>query len=153
MALTLRDLRFRSSLWLWSKLVPLMAHDRELAALLALTCPPAATPYRGLAADHIVKSVKSSCRRPWLMRKRRCLREGLLAFRFLSMAGHTPVLRFGVERGSVARGQRLSAHCWIEVENEKILNPPLPGIVEILCHPRAAADPIGACTSKDRGVS
>ncbi len=153
MALTLQDLRFRWSLWLWSKLVPMMARDRELATLLALACPPAATPYRGLAADHIVKRVKRSCRRPWLMRDRRCLREGLLAFRFLSMAGYSPVLRFGVERGSVARGQRLSAHCWIEVENETMLNPPLPDIVEILCHPRAAADPVGARTSKDRGAS
>jgi hypothetical protein len=152
MPLTLQQLRFRSSLWLWSKLVPLMAHDRGLAPLLALTSPPAATPYRGLAANHIVKSVKRSCRRPWLMRDRRCLREGLLAFRFLSMAGYRPVLRFGVQRGSAARRRRLSAHCWIEVENETMLNPPLPDTVEILCHARAAAERVGARTSDDRGA-
>jgi len=87
------------------------------------------------------------------MRDRRCLREGLLAFRFLSMAGHTPVLRFGVERGSVALGQSLSAHCWIDVENETILNPPLPDMVEILCHTPSAAHRDGARTSKDRGAS
>jgi hypothetical protein len=86
------------------------------------------------------------------MRDRRCLREGLLAFRFLSMAGYGPVLRFGVQRGSAARGQRLSAHCWIEVENETMLNPPLPDTVEILCHSSAAAERVSARTSNDRGA-
>jgi hypothetical protein len=80
------------------------------------------------------------------MRDRRCLREGLLAFRFLSMAGYRPVLRFGVERTSLNRSS-LSAHCWIELDQTVILNPPTPGMVEILAW-RGSEDRLRTASSR-----
>jgi len=144
-------IRFHLSLWLWSKLVPAMAYRHELATLLALTRPRSTTPYLGLAAGHIVKRVKHACRRPWLMRDRRCLREGLLALRFLSMAGYRPLLRFGVARGSAASG-RVSAHCWVEVEGDTILNAPPPDMVEVLRHaPSGRGGPSRTKAAHDAG--
>jgi hypothetical protein len=102
--------------------------------LLERTRPPDRTPYVGLAAEEMVKRVKLACRKPWLMRDRRCLREGLLAFRFLSMAGYRPILRFAVERTSIAQGS-LSAHCWIELGGVVMLNPPTPTMVQIMTWP------------------
>ena len=41
--------------------------------------------------------------------------------------------REGVDRGSVAR-HSLAAHCWITLDNEVVLNPPDPAMVEILVY-------------------
>jgi hypothetical protein len=122
---------FRCSLWLWAKYLPLAIRGQELMPLLERVKPPGRQPYSGIAAAEILKRVKLACRKPWLMRDRRCLREGLLAFRFLSMAGYHPVLRFGVERTSLGQSS-LSAHCWIDLDGTVALNPPTPGMVEIL---------------------
>jgi hypothetical protein len=130
--------RFRVSLWLWAKLLPFMAYGRALTPLVELARAPGARPYQGFAAGYVLRRVKRACRRPWLMRDRQCLREGLLAWRFLSLAGHAPVLRFGVEKRGVAHG-RLSAHCWVEVGGEIVLNAPLPGMVEVLALEGGAA--------------
>jgi transglutaminase superfamily protein len=128
----LRHLRFRASLWLWARLLPFVAYRRALTPLLELVRTPViTTPYRGLAAGYIARRVKRVCRRPWAMRDRRCLREGLLAYRFLSLAGYAPRLRFGVERTGTAQ-ERVRAHCWVDVSAETVLNPPSPSTVEIL---------------------
>jgi hypothetical protein len=126
----LRHLRFRASLWLWARLLPLIAYRRELTPLLELVRAPVTAPYGGLAVGYIAKRVKRASRRPWAMRDRRCLREGLLAYRFLSLAGYAPSLHFGVERSSTTK-ERVSAHCWVDVGAETVLNPPSAGMVEI----------------------
>jgi hypothetical protein len=129
--------------------LPLVAHRRELTPLLELVRTPVTAPYRGLAAGYIAKRVKRTCRRPWMMRDRRCLREGLLACRFLSLAGYAPSLHFGVERRGTAE-ERVRAHCWVDVGAETVLNPPSPGMVEIFRH-----GPGGAAidATSDRGAA
>jgi len=130
----LRRIRFRIALWCWARLVPILASGgRRLSALLALAKPRETTPYQGLAADYIVRRVKKATRRPWVMRDRPCLREGLLAVRFLRLAGYDPSLHFGVDRESVMR-DALSAHCWVVLDEKTLLNPPSPGMVEILIY-------------------
>jgi hypothetical protein len=129
----LKKLRFHLSLWLWARLLPAMTWGRDLKSLLDLASPSQApSSYRGLATGYIVRRVKRVCRRPWLMRSRPCLREGLLAYRFLTLAGHAPVLRFGVEKGGTASSD-VSAHCWVDVGRETVLNPPPAGMIGILC--------------------
>jgi hypothetical protein len=64
------------------------------------------------------------------MRARRCLREGLLGFRFLRLAGFYPVLHFGVEPESVA-AEHLRAHCWITLADSCVLNPPSETMVRL----------------------
>lgn len=129
----LRRIRFRLALAFWARLVPLLAWERNLSSLLAVTKPRPATPYRGLQPDYILRRVKKATRRPRLMRNRPCLREGVLALRFLRLAGYDPTLHFAVERESIARDV-LSAHCWVVLDQRTVLNPPTPSMVEILVY-------------------
>ncbi|WP_187970583.1 lasso peptide biosynthesis B2 protein [Aquibium microcysteis] len=117
---------FPASVWIAARLLPACVGSSELDRLLAMaTPPPGASAYREFSAQAIVSAVKRAARRPWVMRDRRCLREGLLAFRYLSLAGHRPQLHFALEPGSLSDG-RLSAHCWITVGGEVLMNPPTP---------------------------
>lgn len=127
----MRKLRFRLALWCWARLVPFLAWRRDLTSLLAYTRPRGAMPYRGLAAEYILRRIKKTTRKPWLMRNRPCLRDGVLALRFLRLAGFEPTLHFGVDKTSVAQDV-LSAHCWVAIENRTMLNPPTPSMVEVL---------------------
>lgn len=129
----LRKLRFRIALWFWARLIPFLAWRRNLGSLLALTKPRSVAPYRGLAADYISRRVKKATRRPWVMRDRPCLREGVLAIRFLRLAGFDPTLHFAVDRNSVSHDV-LSAHCWVVLDDKAMLNPPTPSMVEILVY-------------------
>jgi hypothetical protein len=131
--LVLRRLRFRLALWWWTMVIPVLARGRELKSLIDRAAPGAGEPYAGLPAEYIARRVKRAARKPWFMRDRQCLREGLLAFRFLTLAGYRPELRFGVDRKSVARNT-LSAHCWIVLDKEVLLNSPDPNMVEILIY-------------------
>ncbi len=96
---------------------------RDLNAILANATP--AQDFIGslhMKPDTIVQSVKEIVARPWRMRGRRCLREGLLAFYYLKLAGRNPLLRFGLLKGTLATS-RPRAHCWIILDGEIILNP------------------------------
>lgn len=122
------------SLWVAARLLPVLAARRELGPLLAASTPPdGSTPYRGVGAGVIVRRVAALTARPWRMRGRRCLREGLLAFRYLRLAGLPAVLRFGVDKASLGE-PRMKAHCWVTVGDAIVLNPPASGMVEILAH-------------------
>src|SRR3990172_7581605 len=112
MVSTMQRLRFRIALWCWARLVPLLAYRRDVQSLLALTAPTARKPYSGLAAAYVAKRVKRAGRKLWFMRDRHCLRDGVLGFRFLRLAGFEPELHFGIDRESVTKS-RLSAHCWL----------------------------------------
>jgi hypothetical protein len=127
----LRKVRFGLSLWAWARVLPLLARNRSLGALVRLTEVGTAAPYRGFAPGYIAHRVKRATRRPRLMRDRPCLRQGLLAMRFLRLAGYRPVLHFAVDRTSIARDV-LAAHCWITLDGEVLLNPATPGMVEVL---------------------
>jgi hypothetical protein len=92
--------------------------------LLKKSMPPTGyTPYRGIEAGEILSAVQAATARPWRMRGRRCLRQGLLGFRFLRLAGFAPLLHFGIEPGSI-KFDSLHAHCWITLAGSCVLNPP-----------------------------
>jgi hypothetical protein len=59
------------------------------------------------------------------------LREGVLADRFLRLAGFEPELHFGVERQSIEQ-HTLKAHCWVVLDDKIILNPPATPMIEVL---------------------
>lgn len=128
---SIRRIRFRVALWLWARLIPLLAWKRDLGSLLALTKPGSRTPYQGFAAEYIARRVQKTTRHPRLMRDRPCLRQGVLALRFLQLAGFRPTLHFAVNRGSV-KCDVLSAHCWVALDGRTILNPPSASMVEVL---------------------
>jgi hypothetical protein len=79
------------------------------------------------------------------MRNRRCLRQGLLAYRYLRLAGFRPALHFGVDRRSLADPD-IKAHCWLVLDGEAILNPPDPSMVTVLVYdgPQSLAGAGGA---------
>jgi hypothetical protein len=115
---------FSASVWIAARLLPACVGSSDLDRLLSLATPrPGASGYPTLSAAEIAAAIKRAARRPWVMRDRRCLREGLLAFRYLSLAGHRPLLHFAVEPGSLSES-RLSAHCWITVDGQVLMNPP-----------------------------
>lgn len=124
---------FRGHLWATARLMPLLVARRSFEAVLRWAPLSSSTPYRGLPAGYIVTSVNRTVRHPWLMRDRRCLREGLLAHRFLRLAGFDPDLRFGVDPKSI-QASRLSAHCWVCLDGRTVVSNSLPGMVEIYRH-------------------
>lgn len=132
-AILLTRIRFRIALWCDARLLPLRVGRRPLDAVLALAQPGADPNYRGLPLDYILKHVRRTLRRPFLMRDRRCLREGLLAFRFMAAAGYEPELHFGIDRTSLP-GPHLRAHCWVVNNGETVLNPPQQTLAPILVH-------------------
>lgn len=123
--------RFRMALWLWARLVPFFAWRSDLVVLLKRVSPRSVTPYQGLSADLIAYRTRRSVRRPHFMKDRPCLREGVLADRFLRLAGYHPELHFGVERQSIEQ-DKLAAHCWVVLDDVVILNRPTTAMVEVL---------------------
>lgn len=139
------QLPFRANLWVSARLLPMVARNDLEPLLLMATPAPGDRAYRELDASTIVESVKAVVARPWRMRGRRCLREGLLAFHFLSLAGHAPLLHFGVIPKSL-KGDRPSAHCWVSVRGEIILNPPAQQMHELFVYDGSRSVPIGRLT-------
>lgn len=138
-----RLLPFRANLWFAARALPVFARRNELEPLLLLATPtPGVRAYGELDARTIVGLVKASVARPWRMRGRRCLREGLLAFHYLSLAGHAPVLHFGVIPDSLKR-DRPAAHCWISVGGEVIMNAPAQPMHELFVYDGSRSVPTG----------
>jgi hypothetical protein len=117
----LTRVHFRCALWWQARAMPLRVHRRPLNAVLTRANATPVARYRDLPVAYIVKRVGRTVRRPWLMRDRRCLREGLLAFRFLQAAGYEPELHFGIDRSSFP-GPGLKAHCWVVNRGEIVMN-------------------------------
>ena len=131
-----------SRLWcavhLWALLIPMLARSRNLDCILRGAAPTKRQPFLGLAADTILRCCHTAVRRPLLMADRACLREGLLVYRFATMAGYTPRLVFGIDATSLS-ANRVDAHCWVELPPDHIVNPPQPGMLAIMIHSSAGS--------------
>jgi hypothetical protein len=120
--------------WLAWRL-PRLLRRQTLLALLADLTPDRSgaqgAPNGSPAA--IVAATQAILRRPWRMRGRRCLREGLLAYHALRRAGYPAALHFSVLRGS-QRLERLRAHCWVTLDRAMLLNAPEGDYAELLVY-------------------
>jgi hypothetical protein len=126
--------RLGSEVWLWARLLPfLCAKSKSFADILKVSDVGSSRRYRGMPVAEIVSRVKLAARHPWLMRDRRCLREGILAYRFLTLANVPAKIHFGVDRNSIG-APKLDAHCWVTVGDEVVLNPPSPSMVTVFIH-------------------
>ena len=115
-------------------MLPPIAARGPLERLLGFATPGGATPaYASLSVSEILTAVKNVSARPWVMREQRCLREGLLAFRFLALAGYRPVLHFGVAP-ETAKSNHPRAHCWISLDGKAIFNPPTEPMLNLLSY-------------------
>jgi hypothetical protein len=133
-----KKILFQCELWAAARSVPFRLHRRSFDEILQMRQWPRSISYQGISADYIIESVCRSVRRPLVMRHRRCLREGLLAYWFLQAAGHTPALHFGIDRRTVS-SLGLMAHCWVTCDGKIVLNSPGADIVPILSWPNAAS--------------
>lgn len=113
-------LRFKIELWIRARLLPLQLRRVSLEKALERANPATLSTYSGLSVAYVVTRVQRTLRRPWLMRDQRCLRQGILGFRFLRAAGHDARLHFGVVESSLS-AERIAAHCWVTVEGETVL--------------------------------
>lgn len=116
-----RGARMRRLIWWHARILPVIVGNRDLQSVLRYTDVPPDPAFAGLPAEAIAEWVMTATRRPWLMRNRRCLRQGLLGMRFMRLAGHDPELHFGIDRRSLA-GPSVAAHCWIVLAGKPVLN-------------------------------
>ena len=122
---------FAAGVWIAARLLPVCVGSSELDRLLSMATPrPGRSAHTHLSPAAIAAAVKRAARRPWVMRNRRCLREGLLAFHYLRLAGHHPLLHFAVEPGSLSEA-KLAAHCWVTVDDDVLMNPPTPTMMNL----------------------
>jgi hypothetical protein len=128
-----RRIPFRASLWLAARLLPFFTRGQLDRMLKRATPPIFARAYQELSWRQILDAVQRTVRNPRRMRGRRCLREGLLAFYYLTLAGYGPLLHFGLVPGSLS-GSRPRAHCWITLGGTCVLNPPEAGMVELFVY-------------------
>lgn len=130
----LTTLRFRIDLWLAARSLPWRVSGKSFEQILAMASPgEGEVDYAGLPVEYISRRVRKSVRRPWLMRDRRCLREGLLGFEFMRRSGYSPELHFAVDPASVST-DRISAHCWVCLEGKPVLGDRLGDQVTIFVH-------------------
>ncbi len=145
-------LPFGLNLWIAARLLPQVMKHRQLDDILRRATPPKTErAYSSMEAASIIGAVKQSVARPWRMRGRRCLREGLLAFHYLSLAGYAPVLHFGiVPRTAVTSRPR--AHCWISLDGTTVLNPPAEPMLDLFAYDGVESMP-AAGTAQLAGAS
>lgn len=125
-------LRFGVSLWIAARLLPLRVARKPWRRVLEMA-DPSSIRFAGLHHDYITARVLRATRRPWLMRDRPCLRQGLLGCRFLAEAGYAPELHFGINGDSIGT-HRLSAHCWVCINGKPVLNDRINHMATILVH-------------------
>jgi hypothetical protein len=130
---------FALNLWVAARLLPLFAKRRPLDELLRRATPQAGRyAFADRSSETIIAAVKAVVARPWRMRGRRCLREGLLAFHYLALAGRRPLLHFGLVPRS-ALTPRPRAHCWITLDGAIVLNAPVEPMLDLFaCDGRQA---------------
>jgi hypothetical protein len=129
----LTALRFRLDLWLAARSLPWRVSGKSFEEILAMASPEGRLDYSGLPVEYISRRVRKTVRRPWLMRDRRCLREGLLGFEFLRRSGYLPELHFAVDPASVS-SEKISAHCWVCVDGRPVVGDRQGDQVTIFIH-------------------
>jgi hypothetical protein len=115
-----------------ARLLPSRVANKPLQKVLEMA-EPTSLRFAGLHHDYITERVLRATRRPWLMRDRRCLRQGLLGCRFLAEAGYAPELHFGIDGDSIGT-HRLAAHCWVCIQGKPVLNDRIKDMPTILVH-------------------
>ena len=133
----MRRLILRAHIGSVALLVPLLVRVLPLRGVLWLMTPPRWwRPYRRVAPDAVCGAVRRRLARPRLMKRRACLREGLMLFHFLCLAGHEPELHFAVFPPAPAP-RRVHAHCWVTLDGCECSAPPQEPSAEMMRYTRA----------------
>ena len=129
-----RYLLLRAHVWALATVVPLMVRLVALPRLLRWLTPPAELcPYRRFPVDRIVTVVRRRLANPRNMRRRACLREGLVLFHFLRLSERPAELHFGIYPTPDKIG-RMHAHCWVTLGGDSVSTPPGDPHAVLLVH-------------------
>jgi hypothetical protein len=120
-------------IWIAARLLPFTIGSTDFSQMLQNVDAPVSERYKFIAPEIIALVTKAATRHPWLMRNRRCLREGLIGYRFMRKAGYQPELHFGIEDKSL-KHDRINAHCWVVLNGKPIVNDTLPDMTTIHIH-------------------
>ena len=132
----MRRLVLRAHIWWTACLIPLLVRALPLGTVLWLVTPARWWhPYRGTAPAAIGELVRRRLARPRQMKRRACLREGLMIFRFLCLAGHEPELHFAVFPAE-APPRPMHAHCWVTLGDVACSTPAEPPCAEMMRYTR-----------------
>lgn len=132
----------RAHVWTVATFLPLVVKALPLRRVLRLMTPSEGrTPYRGLSTEQITGAVQYRLRSPRNMKRRACLRQGLLTYHFLRLAGWPAAAHFAVFPKPDEQG-RMHAHCWVTLNNMNMTDPPLgPHAVVLRCGEEASPQP------------
>ncbi len=123
-------LLFSAELWFAARTLPLLVWKKNFGGVLQLAAAKPSPAYHGISPEYVERKIRKAVRGPLFMRDRRCLRIGLLGYRFLCKAGYQPELHFGLEPDSVA-GSRIDAHCWVCLDARPVIGEPAAGMLTI----------------------
>ncbi len=133
----MRRLILRAHVSAAATLILLLVEVLPLRCLLRVLTPPRwFKPYRRMAADEIIASVRRRLARPRRMKRRACLREGLVLFHFLSLAGQEPMIDFAVFPPERAP-RPMHADWWVTLNGRECSAPPTRPSAEMLRYSRA----------------
>jgi hypothetical protein len=114
----------RWHVWLVATAAPVLVRMFSLRRLLGLLTPASGLrPYAHVPPERISEMVRRRLERPRNMRRRACLREGLVLFHFLRLAGLPAELHVGIYPPS-SDPRRLHGHCWVTVGGQCFSSPP-----------------------------
>jgi len=122
-------------IWLDARKLPYQIGDTDLSVALAWADVAPDPRWNGVSADFIVRRVRRSVKHPILMRHRRCMRGGLLGFKYLRKAGFDPVLKFALVEKSLAT-EKLDAHCWVCLNDTPVISDREDGMTDLMEFPR-----------------
>jgi len=132
-----RRLALRAHIWWTACLIPVLDRLLPLRGVLWVLTPARWWhPYRGMAPEAIGGLVRRRLAHPRQMKRRACLREGLILFHFLCLAGLEPVLHFAVFPAE-APPRPMHAHCWVTLGDVACSAPAQPPCAEMMRHSRA----------------
>ncbi|MBM4042090.1 MAG: lasso peptide biosynthesis B2 protein [Planctomycetes bacterium] len=132
----MRRLLLRAHVWWVACLIPLLDRLLPLGGVLWVLTPSRWWhPYRGVAPEAIGELVRRRLARPRQMKRRACLRQGLMLFHFLCLAGREPVLHFAVFPAEPAP-QPMHAHCWVTLDGQECSPPAQRPCAEMMRYAR-----------------
>jgi len=123
----------KTDIWLTARFVPAWIGWRDLAGILRVADARKSKLYAEIDAETIARLALAATCKHWIMRNRRCLRQGIVGYRFLTKAGFYPELHFGVGATSTATA-KTPAHCWVVLNGKPIINDNLEGMATMYIH-------------------
>ena len=121
-------------IWSSTVILPFWLYRKDFAATLKYFDVKDDEKYNKVDQEIICKCVGLTTRKPWLMRDRRCLRQALLAMKFLRKANLNPIIHFGVDIKTMSNPS-LSAHCWVELNDLPVMNDILENMIVVHSFP------------------